>query len=67
MRKWATSWDGTSPMLPPLNTIEEKQSNQPKNNEATITQLLEYAANNPSVIIQYKYSNMILHIYSDVS
>ena len=39
-------------MLPALNKISEKQSNLTKNNEAEITQFLEYAAINPSTIIQ---------------
>ena len=52
-------------MLPALNKISEKQSNPTKNTEASITQFLDYAATNPSVIVQYKYSDMILHIDSD--
>ena len=42
-------------MLPSLNTIAEQQSNLTKNTEAAITQFLDYAAINPSVIMQYKY------------
>ena len=54
-------------MLPSLNTLAEQQSSPTKNTEASITHLLDYAATNPSAVIQYKSSNMILHIYSDAS
>ena len=54
-------------MLPDLNTLAEQQSSPTKNMEAEITHLLDYAATNPSAIIQYKASNMILHIDSDAS
>ena len=54
-------------MLPSLNTLLEQQSNTTKNTEAEITQFVEYAATNPSAIIQYKSSNTILHIDSDAS
>ena len=52
-------------MVSALNTLEEQQSNPNKNTEAAITQFLDYAATNPYAIIQYKSSNMILHIDSD--
>ena len=54
-------------MLPALNTLAEQQSSPTKNMQAAITHLLDYAANNPSAIIQYKARNMILHIESDAS
>ena len=54
-------------MLPALNTLAEQQSIPTKNTEATITHLLEYTATNPSAVIQYKSSDMILHIDSDAS
>ena len=54
-------------MLPSLNTLAEKQSSPTKNMEAAITYFLDYVATNPSAIIQYKTSDMILHIYSDAS
>ena len=54
-------------MLPALNTLSEQQSSPTKNKEAAITHLLEYAATNPSAIIQYKTSDTILHIDSDAS
>ena len=54
-------------MLPALNTLAEQQSSTTKNKEATINHFLDYAATNPSAIIQYKASDMILHIDSDVS
>ena len=39
-------------MLPDINTIAEQQSNPAKNIEAAIRQFLNYAATNPSPIIQ---------------
>ena len=54
-------------MLPSLNTLAEKQSSPTKNMEAAITHFLDYAATNPSAVIQYKASDMILHIESDAS
>ena len=54
-------------ILPALNTLAEQQLNPTKNMEAAITHFLDYAATNPSVIIQYKASDMILHIDSDAS
>ena len=54
-------------ILPALNTLSEQQSNPTKNTEDSITQFLDYAATNPSAIILYKSSDMILHIDSDAS
>ena len=54
-------------MLPALNTLAEQQSSATKNTEAAITHFLDYSATNPSAIIQYKASDMILHIDSDTS
>ena len=54
-------------MLPTLNTLADQQSSPTKNTEAAITCFLDYAATNPSANIQYKYSDMILHIDSDAS
>ena len=54
-------------MLPALNTLADQQSNPTENTEAAITQFLDYATTNPSEIIQYKYSDMILNIDSDAS
>ena len=54
-------------ILPSLNTLAEQQSNRTKNTEAAITKFLNYSATNPSKIIQYKSSNMILHITIDAS
>ena len=54
-------------MLPDLKTQAEKQSIPTKNMEAEINHILDYAATNPSAIIQYKASDMILNIDSDVS
>ena len=55
------------PMLPDFNTLVEQQSSRAKNMEAAITHFLDYAATNLSAIIQYKTSDMILHIDSDAS
>ena len=52
-------------MPPALNTLSEQQWIPTKNTEATINHFLDYAATNPSAIIQYKASDMILHIDSD--
>ena len=54
-------------MLPDHDTLAEQQSSPIKNTEAAITHFLEYTATNPSGIIQYKASDMILHIDSDAS
>ena len=54
-------------MLPTLKTIADQQSNPNKNNEAAITQFIDYSATNTSVTIQYRSRNMILHIDSDAS
>ena len=54
-------------MLPALNTLAKQQSSPTKNMEAAITHLPDYAATNPSAIIQYKASDMTLHIDSDES
>ena len=54
-------------ILPAINTLSEQQSSPTKNMEAAITHFLEYASTNPSVIIQYKASDMTLHIDNDAS
>ena len=54
-------------MLPSLNTLSEQQPSQTKNTEAAITHFLDYAATNPSVIVQYKARDVILQIDSDAS
>ena len=54
-------------MLPAFNTLADQQSSSTKNMESAIPYFLDYAANNPSAIIQYKASDMILHIDSDAS
>ena len=54
-------------MIPDLNTIAEQHSNPTQKTEAAITQFLDHAATNPSTIVQYKSSNMILHIDGDAS
>ena len=52
-------------MMPALNTIAEQQANPTQNNEDAITYFLDYAATNPTDIVQYKDSGMVLHIDSD--
>ena len=52
-------------MLPSLNTLSEQQPNPTKNTESAIIHFLDYADTNSSVIIQYKSSDVILHIDSD--
>ena len=54
-------------MLPSHNKLAEQQSSPTKNTEASITQFLDYAATNPSAIIQYKSSDTIIHIDIDAS
>ena len=54
-------------MIPYINTIAEQQSNPTQKAEAAITQFLDYADTNPSMIVQYKSSDMILHIDSDAA
>ena len=62
---YACSVDFT--MLPDLNTLSEQQSSPTKNTEAAITHFLDYVDTNPSTVIQYKSSSMIIHIDSDAS
>ena len=52
-------------IIPAFNRLAEQQSNPTKNDEYAITKFLDYAATNPSAIIQYKYIDMIFHIDSD--
>ena len=54
-------------ILPALNTLAEQQSSPTKDTEAEIIHFLDYPATTPSAIIQYKSSDMILHIDSDES
>ena len=61
------AYDVDCTMLPALNILAEQQSSPTRNKESAITNLLDYAATNPSVIIQYKASDMILYINSDAS
>ena len=48
-----------------LTTLAKQQSSPTKNKGAAITPFLDYAATNSSAIIQYKASDVILHIDSD--
>ena len=54
-------------MLTYINTIVEQQSNPTHSTESAITHFQNYAATNPSATIQYKFSDMILHIDSYAS
>ena len=52
-------------MIPFFNILAEQQLSPTKNTEAAINHFLNYAYTNPSVNIQYKASDIILHIDSD--
>ena len=54
-------------ILPSLNTISEQQAHPNQNNEAATTNLLNYAATNPAVVVQFKAIDMVIHIESDTS
>ena len=54
-------------MIPALNTIADQHSNPTQKAEAAITQFIDHADTNPSMIVQYKSSDMILHIDSDAA
>ena len=54
-------------MLPDLNTISEQQSYPTQNNEAEITNFLDYAATNHTSLVKFKAGDMVLHIDSDAS
>ena len=54
-------------MLPALNKISDQQGKPTQKNQYAITNILDYAATNPTVIFQYKSSDTILHIDSDAS
>ena len=54
-------------MLPYLNTIVEQQANPTQNIKSGKTHLLNYAATNPTNIVQYKAIDMVLYIDSGVS
>ena len=50
-----------------LNTTSEQQANPNQNTKAEITHFLDCTATNPTAIVQYKASDMILYIDSDAS
>ena len=54
-------------ILPDLNTTAEQQANPNQNTKAEITHFLDCTATNPTAIVQYKASDMILYIDSDAS
>jgi len=54
-------------MLVALGTIAEQQSKATTNTVKALNQLLNYAATHNNAVIQYKASNMILHVDSDAS
>ena len=54
-------------MLPYLNTIVEQQANPTQNIKSGKTHLLDYAATNPTNIVQYKAIDVVLYIDSGVS
>ena len=52
-------------ILPDSNTIAEQQTHPTNNTEAAIKDFLDYAATNPTAVVQFKSSDMVLHIDSD--
>ena len=54
-------------ILPYLNTTVDQKANLTQTNESIITHILDNAATNQSVIVQYKARYMILQIDSDAS
>ena len=52
-------------MLPDLNSIADQQAHPTQNTEAAITHLLDYAATNPTAVVKFIASDMVLHIESD--
>jgi hypothetical protein len=56
-----------NPMLVALGTFAEAQTKGTEQTAQACTNLLNYAATHPNTTIQYKASDMILHIHSDAS
>ena len=56
-----------SPILPGLNTIGSTQAAATEQSIKAITQLLDYCATNPNLILRYTSSAMILRIHTDAS
>ena len=52
-------------MLQQLKTISDQQAHPNHNAEADITHLLDFVDTNPTSIVQFKASDMLLHIGSD--
>ena len=50
-----------------LNIISAAQNKPNNNTSEEIQDLLYYASTDPNTVIQFKSSNMLLHIYSDTS
>ena len=53
-------------MLPALIKIAEQQANPTQNTETVVTHFLDYAATDITTIVQYKASDVILHVDIDV-
>lgn len=54
-------------MLPALNSLAAQQNKPTQRTIQQLTQFLNYAASNPSAVLQYRASDMILSIESDCS
>ena len=54
-------------MISYFNKIGNQQAHPTQNTEAEITHFLGYADNNPTTIVQYKSSDMVIHIDSGTS
>lgn len=62
---YARALDGT--MLQALNNISSKQSKPTENTLRATIKFLNYAATHPDAKVQYRASDMILHIINDAS
>ena len=54
-------------MLLAINDISSQQAKPTATTTKHLCQLLDYAASNPSAVIRYKASGMVLHLHSDGS
>ena len=54
-------------ILPALNTISTQQSKPTRKTRRAIIKLLNYVASHPDALVQFRKSDMVLHIHSDGS
>ena len=54
-------------MLPDLNSVAEQQAQPTHNTESMITHFLDYTSTNPTAVVEFRASDMVLYIYSDAS